>query len=153
MSSKVIDFADFSYMCRLGLYKPCSKNCNEEICEEWKLLKAPTLADVCGKRELKDMTEEEFEELLKVAGLDSKRVEKNNQNAASIFQKYNGKYDNNKVYVNYDCNILEIEPGTVWMQGNYFKPVEVMRWFVDQKFNMYWEDNEDEEETEGGISC
>ena len=116
-------------------------------------LPAPTLADVCGKRDLEDMIDDEFEELLNIAGLDRKRVEKNNQNAASIFQKYNGKYDNNKVYVNYDCNILEIEPGTVWMQGNYFKPVEVMRWFVDQKFNMYWEDNEDEEETEGGISC
>lgn len=64
MSEKLIDFADFSYMCRLGLYKACAKNCSEEICEEWKLYKEPTLADVCGKRELKDMTEEEFEELL-----------------------------------------------------------------------------------------
>lgn len=61
MSSKVIEFADFSYLCRLGLYKACSKNCSEEICEEWKLLKAPTLADIAGKRELEDMTEEEFE--------------------------------------------------------------------------------------------
>lgn len=66
MSEKVIDFADFSYMCRLGLYKPCTKNCSEEICEEWKLLKTPTLADVCGKRELKDMTEEELKSLFDV---------------------------------------------------------------------------------------
>ena len=148
MSSKVIDFADFSYMCRLGLYKPCSKNCNEEICEEWKLLKAPTLADVCGKRELKDMTEEEFEELLKVAGLDCKNIESNdNHNPASMFKKYDVKCKNNNFYTQYwtqniddwDETELEIEAGTVWMHGNYFKPVEVMRWFIERGFNVLGE--------------
>lgn len=148
MSEKIIDFADFSYLCRLGLYKACSKNCSEEICEEWKLLKTPTLADVCGSRKLEDMTEEEFEELLKVAGLDCNIELNDNHNLASMFKEYDVKCENNTIrtqcwYKDIDDwgeTELEIEPGTVWMLGNYFKPAEVMRWFIEHGFNVFGED-------------
>jgi hypothetical protein len=120
----------------------------EDIQDVFEYLPAPILADVTGKRKLEDMTEEEFEELLEVAGLDCKYVESNdNQNPNSMFKKYDVKCENNTIYTQYwhqniddwDENELEIEAGTVWMYGNYFNPVEVMKWFIEHGFNVFGE--------------
>lgn len=106
----------------------------------WDGLPKPTLPDVTGTRTLDSMTEEEIKELLAMAfseGIRECVIEFSEER----HQHYNisiTDYDYNTWYVaisNGDFSAVSTEgEDTI-----YVHPVQVVKWFIDKGFNVFWE--------------
>ncbi len=104
---------------------------SHDVAEEFNKLPSPTLPDVCGKRTLDSMTDDEIEELVKLYAGDFIGI---------LLTHRNGDKD---IYIEYtdvgQRKALIIYPGELSVGG---KEVKIFKWFLEKGFNVFEVGNE-----------